>query len=151
MYEGGIRTPMLVRWPAKVKAGTTSDHISAFWDILPTFAEISGAAAPPDIDGISFLPTLLGKTQKQHEYLYWEFHEQGGKMAVRMDKWKAVKLNINKVPQGETELYDLSADPGETTNVASSNKDIVMKMEALMKEAHKPSEVFPFAYESTLK
>ncbi len=147
MYEGGIRTPMLVRWPAKVKPGTTSDHISAFWDILPTLAEITGADAPQDIDGVSFLPTLLGKTQKQHEYLYWEFHEQGGKMAVRMDNWKAVKLNVNKVPQGDTELYDLSSDPGETNNVAASNTEIVLKMEALMKEAHTPSTDFPFAFE----
>jgi arylsulfatase A len=151
MYEGGIRTPMLVRWPSKVKPGTTSDHVSAFWDVLPTIAEITGGSAPSDIDGISFLPTLLSKNQKEHEYLYWEFHEQGGKMAVRMNKWKAVKLNIDKVPQGETELYDLSADPGETSNVADSNKDLVMKMEAIMKEAHKPSEVFPFVFESTNK
>jgi len=68
-------------------------------------------------------------------------------MAVRMDKWKAVKLNINKVPQGETELYDLSVDPGETNNVAASNKEIVLKMEALMKEAHTPSTDFPLAFE----
>ena len=118
MYEGGIRTPMLVRWPGKIKAGSVSDHISAFWDIMPTFAEITGAEMSGEIDGISFLPALLGKkAQKQHEYLYWEFHEQGGKIAVRMGNWKAVKLNINKIPQGATELYDLSNDIGETNNV----------------------------------
>ena len=132
MYEGGIRTPMIVRWPGKVKAGSKSDLTSAFWDILPTFAEITGAEIPENTDGISFLPELLGKKQKEHEFLYWEFHEQGGKMAVRMGKWKAVKLNVDKTPQGETELYDLSKDIGETNNVAASNPEIVKKMEEIM-------------------
>ena len=148
MYEGGIRTSMLVKWPGKIEAGSRSDHISAFWDVMPTLAELTGADVPENIDGISFLPTLLRKgKQKKHQYLYWEFHEQGGKMAVRMDNWKAVKLNVNKTPQGETELYDLSSDIGETTNVASSNYEIVSQMEELMKEAHTPSENFPFVFE----
>ena len=151
MYEGGIRTPLLVRWPGKVKEGSKSDHISAFWDIMPTFAEISGALIPDNIDGISFLPALLGKTQKEHDYLYWEFHEQGGKIAVRMNKWKAVKPDIDKTPQGETELYDLSTDIGETNNLAVSNPTVVKRMEELMKQAHKPSEDFPFAYEPNKK
>jgi arylsulfatase A len=147
MYEGGIRTPMLVRWPGKVKAGSKNDIVSAFWDLMPTFADITGAEIPVPTDGISFLPSLLGKKQKERDYLYWEFHEQGGKMAVRMDNWKAVKLNIDKVPQGETELYDLSADIGETNNIASSRPDIVKKMEEVMKEAHTPSVDFPFLNE----
>jgi arylsulfatase A len=147
MYEGGIRTPMLIRWPARVKPGSTSDHISAFWDILPTFADITGARIPDNIDGISFLPELLGNKQKQHDYLYWEFHELGGKIAVRTGNWKAVKLNVDNSPQGETELYNLSTDIGEENNLASSNPEIVKKMEKIMKEAHKPSAIFPFAYE----
>jgi len=147
MYEGGIRTAMLVKWPGKVKEGSKSDHISAFWDILPTFAEITGAEVTSETDGISFLPELLGKKQKQHEYLYWEFHEQGGKAAVRMGNWKAVKLNIDKPDKTVTELYDLSKDLGETNNVADANPEIVKKMEELMKQAHKPSEVFPFINE----
>ncbi len=151
MYEGGIRSPMLVRWPDKVKAGSISDHISAFWDILPTFADITGAEKPANIDGISFLPALLGKKQKQHDYLYWEFHEQGGKVALRMGNWKAVKLNVDKDPQGITELYDLSKDISETNNIASSNPEIVNRLEALMKEAHIPSKVFPFASETATK
>jgi arylsulfatase A-like enzyme len=146
MYEGGIRTPLIVRWPGKVKPGTTSDHVSAFWDIMPTLAEITGMKIPEGIDGISFLPSLLGKKgQKQHEYLYWEFHEQGGKIAVRMDDWKAVKRDIDKTPQGPVELYDLSKDIGETNDVASAHPDIVKRMEEIMKEAHIPSDVFPFA------
>jgi len=149
MYDGGIRTPMIVKWPGKVKPGSTSDHISAFWDIMPTIAEITGSEPPAPTDGISFLPTLMGKkSQKQHEYLYWEFHEQGGKTAVRMGNWKAVKRDVDKVPRGSVELYDLSKDIGETTDVASENPDIVKRMEEIMKEAHTPSKVFPFAYES---
>lgn len=152
MYEGGIRTPMLVMWPGKINPGSTTDHISAFWDILPTLAEIVGINAPENIDGISFLPTLLGKNQrKKHEYLYWEFHEQGGKIAVRMNNWKAVKLNVDRIPQGAIELYDLSTDIGETTDIAFQHPDIVSKMETLMKEAHTPSEIFPFVSESNPK
>ncbi len=149
MYEGGIRTPMIVRWPGKVRAGSENSHISAFWDILPTFSEISGAEIPEGTDGLSFLPSLLGKKQKQHDFLYWEFHEQGGKMAVRIDNWKAVKLNINKIPQGEIELYDLSNDISETNNIASSNPEIVKKMEAIMNREHILSIDFPFTYETS--
>jgi arylsulfatase A-like enzyme len=148
MYEGGIRTPMIVKWPGKVREGSVSDLVSAFWDIMPTLAEITGTEAQEGIDGISFLSELLGKKQKKHEYLYWEFHEQGGKTAVRMGDWKAIKLNIDKIPQGGTELYNLASDVGETTNLSVSNPEIVKKMEELMKQAHKPSEVFPFAFES---
>lgn len=151
LYEGGIRTPMLVKWPGKVMAGSKSDHISAFWDIMPTFAEIAGATNPEGLDGISFLPELLEKKQSQHEYLYWEFHEQDGKMAVRKGNWKAVKLNIDKTPQGETELYDLSKDLGETNNVATANPLIVRQLEFIMIQAHIPSVVFPFASETVLK
>ena len=148
LYEGGIRTPMLVRWPGKIKPGSKNDLISAFWDILPTFAEIAGAEVPQGIDGISFLPSLLGKEQKKHEFLYWEFHEQGGKMAVRMGNWKAVKLNINSTPQGEVELYDLSKDISESNNVASENPEIVKKLGEIMIKEHVGSEDFPFVFDS---
>ena len=153
LYEGGIRTPMIVKWPGKIKPGSSSDLISAFWDILPTFAEITGAQVPQPVDGISFLPTLLNKTkkQKQHEFLYWEFHEQGGKTAVRMGNWKAVKRNVDKIPQGSVELYNLLNDTGETTDVASSNPEIVTKMKEIMRQAHTPSENFPFSFESAKK
>ena len=147
LYEGGIRTAMLVRWPGKVKPGSVSDHVSAFWDILPTFAEISGSEKPVTTDGISFLPELLGKKQKEHEYLYWEFHEQGGKTAARMGRWKAVKRDIDKDPQGKIELYDLSSDEGETNDISASHPDIIKRMEEIMKEAHTPSDIFAFTYE----
>lgn len=147
LYEGGIRVPMLVRWPGKIKPGSVTGHVSAFWDVMPTIAEITGAQIPEDIDGISFLPTLMGKKQESHDYLYWEFHEQGGKMAVRFGNWKAVKLNINKTPQGETELYDLSSDFSESENIAASRPDLVEKAEELFRKSHIQSEIFPFAYE----
>jgi len=149
MYEGGIRTPMLVRWPGKVGAGSRSDHISAFWDVLPTLADITGSKVPLKTDGISFLPALLGKKQAEHDYLYWEFHEQGGRMAVRMGKWKAVKLDVNNNPDAMPELYDLSIDTGEQNNVASSNPGIVRQMTKIMKREHTTSDAFPFKWEES--
>ncbi len=152
LYEGGIRVPMIVKWPGKIKAGQTTDHISAFWDIMPTLAEITGVKTPDNIDGISFLPVLLDKKgQKEHEYLYWEFHEQGGKMGVRMQNWKGVKLNIDKNPQSKIELYDLSKDVSETTDISEQYPEIVNKIDEIMKEAHTPSDVFQFAFEQITK
>lgn len=145
LYEGGIRVPMIVRWPGKVKAGTTSDHISAFWDMLPTFCEIGGVAAPSNIDGISMLPVLLGQDgeQKQHEYLYWEFPAQGARQAIRKDQWKGVRLNVQNNSEAEIELYNLEDDPKETENVADEYPEIVWEMKGLFKQARVESEAFP--------
>jgi arylsulfatase A len=118
-------------------------------NIVFILAEITGTPVPEGIDGISFLPSLVGKRgQKQHEYLYWEFHEQDGKTGARMGNWKAVKRNVDKTPQGSTELYDLSKDFGETTDVALSHPDIVKKMDEIMKQAHTKSDIFPFLFEN---
>jgi len=144
LYEGGIRVPMIARWPGKIQAGSGSEHVSAFWDVMPTLAEIAGVDAPKDIDGISFAPTLLDRPQKEHEYLYWEFHEQGGRQAVRRGKWKAIRLQVKRDPNGPLELYDLEADPHEEKNVASQHPDVVERMERIMKEAHTDSDVFLF-------
>jgi arylsulfatase A len=146
LYEGGIREPFIVRWPGKVKAGTKSDLISAFWDIMPTVNEIGGAQTPSNTDGLSIAPTLLGiGTQRQHDYLYWEFHEQGGKKAVRKGKWKAVQVKVSQIPAPRLELYDLSLDPGETNNVAVANPEIVKEMELIMKTARTDSKYFYFS------
>jgi arylsulfatase A-like enzyme len=114
--------------------------------LLPTLCELSGTEAPADLDGISFAPTLLGnnKNQEQRDYLYWEFHERGGKQAVRMGKWKGVRLNVRKDPNSPIELYNLSKDIGEENNIASKHPQIIEKMEVAMKESHVESSIFPF-------
>jgi arylsulfatase A-like enzyme len=138
MYDGGIRVPLVVRWPDHVKADTTSDHICGFQDLLPTVAALAGSPAPQDTDGISFLPTLLGKPdqQKQHEYLYWEFYEGTFAQAVRMGRWKGVRKGVD----GPIELYDVVADLGEQNNVAKEHPEVVKQVAAAMKSAHTPSE-----------
>lgn len=118
LYEGGIRAPFIVSWPGVVEERTRSDHVSAFWDIMPTFCDIIGVDVPENTDGISFLPTMLGndEAQQKHDYLYWEFHEKGGRQAVRMGPWKAVKYNVFKGNK-PIELYDLRIDIGEENDV----------------------------------
>ena len=146
LYEGGIRVPMMIKWPGKIKPGSKSDLISAFWDVLPTFSEVADVPVPSNLDGISFLPTLLDNAseQKQHDYLYWEFHERGGRQAIRKGKWKAVKYKVLKNPNAPIELYDLSVDEGEQNNVASEHPEVVKDMERILKEARTPSDVFTF-------
>lgn len=146
LYEGGIRVPMIARWPGKIAAGTVSDHVSAFWDFLPTCAELAGVEVGEGLDGISFVPTLLGMTdtQKEHGHLYWEFHEQGKKVAVRYGDWKGLRLNVKKNPQGPIELYNLNLDVGETRDVAGENPKVVARMNELMGSSRTFSEDFPF-------
>ncbi|WP_220763887.1 arylsulfatase [Flavobacterium sp. UMI-01] len=152
LYEGGIRVPMIVKWPNKIKAGTKSNHVSAFWDVFPTFSEIIGVPSPKNLDGISFLPTLVGNTKKQnnHAYLYWEFHEKGGRQAIRMGDWKAVRYNVLKNPHAPLELYDLKSDLGEKNNIASKHPEVVAKIKPLFKEARTPSQVFKFGQNTFL-
>ncbi len=135
LYEGGIRVPMIVRWPGTTPAGSTSEHIGYFGDLMATVAELSGAELPPNTDSISFLPTLSGKPelQQEHRYLYWEFYEQGGKQAVRSGQWKAIRMPWMT---GTTQLYDLSRDVGEEQDVADQYPAIVKNLEAMMNEAH---------------
>ncbi len=145
LYEGGIRVPLGVYWPGVIPAGSVSDHVSAFWDMLPTFSELAGANVPDDMDGISMVPTILAKNndQKQHEYLYWEFHERGGRQAVRKGSWKAVRYNVF---QGNRpiELYDLSVDPFETNDIADQHPDLVERMAHIMTDARTDSDIFTF-------
>lgn len=147
LYEGGIRTPYIVYWKGKVKAGSVSDHAGAFWDMMPTFAEITNQKYAPNKHQVSFLPTLLGKKQKAHKYLYWEFHEEGGKQAVRYKYWKGVRLNVNKDKEAPIELYNLTTDPAEQHNLAEQYPKIVKKMKKIMSEAHTRSDLFPFEWE----
>ncbi|MAF21710.1 MAG: N-acetylgalactosamine-6-sulfatase [Roseibacillus sp.] len=148
LYEGGIRCPLLVRWPGKIKAGTTSDHISAHWDLFPTLCELAETETPEGLDGMSFLPALLGAEQKQHEYLYWEFFEGGGKRAVRIGKWKAVQNHVNREGQNAPiEIYDLESDRAETRNLASQNTELIAKVRKIFNRAHTPSPLWKFNWE----
>ena len=135
LYEGGLRVPFIVRWPDKVRAGSVNDHLGYFPDMMPTLAELAGVDGPADIDGISFVPTLLGekaagRPQKNHKYLYWEFN---GQTAVRCGSWKAYKPR-----KGPWELYDLSKDIEETKNVATQNPAKLEELKGYALEAHKP-------------
>jgi len=138
MHEGGIRTPMLARWPAVIKAGRTTDHAGAFWDVLPTIAEMVGQPVPEQNTGISFLPTLRGESdkQKKHDYLYWEFTKGKGQKifsrAVRKGKWKVYRQEGKKL-----ELFNLERDPFEKNDVARSNPEIVSAFEKIIEEAHR--------------
>lgn len=155
LYEGGIRVPMIVRWPNRVAAGTTSNRPTAFDDWLPTLLDLANStpSIPQNIDGVSFAPTLTGHPDKQQprEFLYWEFPSYGGQQAVRMGDWKGVRQNLlKKRKPGETvdmsvELYHLGDDIGEQKNVADAHPEIVEKMTRIMQEQHIPSTRFPFA------
>ena len=143
MHEGGIRVPMLARWPGTIKAGSKSDHLSAFWDILPTICDLTGQPLPDGVDGISFLPELTGAKQVKHPYLYWEFHKWNSKAegrksylfsrAVRKDNWK-VYAEEGK----EIELFDLAKDPFEKNDISGQHPEIVGQMLKIMQQAHSP-------------
>jgi len=138
MYEGGIRVPMIARWSGRIKAGVVSRQVWAMWDFLPTAAELAGARVPANIDGISMVNALLGKPQKDHEPLYWEFHERGFSQAVRTGDWKAIRKN-----GGKLSLYNLKEDLGETRDLAEAHPDIVARIEAFLKTARTESENWP--------
>ncbi|GEO06458.1 arylsulfatase [Adhaeribacter aerolatus] len=145
LYEGGIRVPMIACWPGKIQANSTSDHISAFWDVMPTLAEVVNIKKPENTDGISFLPTLLGQAgQQQHNYLYWEFHEQGKKQAVRLGDWKGIRLGLAKNPVSPLELYNLKEDIGEERNVADQHPEVVKEMQQIMQQSHSEDPNWPF-------
>lgn len=139
LNEGGIRVPMIARWPGMIAKGKTTNVPSAFWDILPTFAELAGAKTPAGLDGVSILPTLLGQPdgQKAREYLYWEYN---GFQAVRFGQHKALR----KFP-GPPAIYDLKADLGETTDIAAQRPDLVRQAQKYMEAAHVDDPNWPLA------
>ncbi|MFH6604388.1 arylsulfatase [Maribacter algicola] len=142
VYEGGIRVPMIASWPGHIKPGSKSDHVSAHYDMLATFGEVTGYARPEDTDGISLLPTLLSKENQQgHDFMYWEFPEYGGQVAIRMGDWKVVRQNLKNDDENPTlELYDLKNDPTETTNLAVSHPEIIEKAVAIFAAQHSDAE-----------
>ena len=139
LYESGIREPAIARWPRKIKAGALSSHVWAFWDFLPTAAELAGVPGPPGLDGISIAPVLFGEPARRHEYLYWESHGKTFRQAVRMGDWKGVRSGAG----GPLELYNLAADPAETTDVSRRQPEVAAKIQDIMSNARTESEEFP--------
>lgn len=146
MFDGGLRTPQIVRWPGAIDAGVRTDLVTAFWDFPATALDLAGAPIPPSMDGISILPTLTGNesVQRQHAYLYWEFYEQGGKQAVRMGPWKGIRRNVHKNRSAPIALFNIVDDIGETTNVAEQHPAVVAEINRIMDEARTPSPIFQF-------
>lgn len=147
LYEGGIRVPMIARWPGKVPANSTSDHVAAFWDIMPTIAEITQQQVPSPVTGTGFLQALLGKDSPAAEYLYWEFPAYGGQQAIRQGNWKAIRnsmMQAKKLEDVAVELYDLSTDRSEANNVAADHPQVVDRLTELMGSARRPNARFSF-------
>jgi arylsulfatase A-like enzyme len=148
LYEGGIRVPFIISWKGHIKEGAVSDHVSAFWDFLPTVADLLNLQIKEKNDGVSFLPTLLGdQKQPQHKHLYWEFHELNGRRALRKGDWKLVQYGVGKFPAGGFELYNLISDPSEQHNVADRFPAKVNSLKNILLSERTPSETFKFASE----
>ncbi|HYT66272.1 MAG TPA: arylsulfatase [Vicinamibacterales bacterium] len=139
LYEGGIRVPMIASWPGTIPAGRVSAHPWAHWDIFPTVAELTGAKTPDGLDGLSMTHALRGRKQRAHDFFYWEFHERGFQQAVRMGRWKAVRLKKD----APLEIYDLESDPREEHDVAAAHADVVKKIEAYLLTARTDSPLWP--------
>lgn len=143
VYEGGTRVPMIVSWPGHIAEGAETDFICSFWDLMPTLRDLTGSAPAGNMDGVSLLPILKGeKGQKEHDYLYFEFQEMGGRQAVRRGPWKLVRLNVSGGNPTD-ELYNLDTDPGETKDLAASMPEMVESLGKIMEEAHVPNPDFP--------
>jgi len=142
IYDGAFNVPAIAWWPGKIEAGSQSEHIWAFWDFMPTAADLAGVETPSNIDGISFLPTMLGETDKQevHDFLYWEYKAE---QAVRMGKWYGFKSK-----KGIFELYDLVNNPEQDKDLSEQYPEIVEKINEIMKSEHVPSDVFLLPGES---
>ena len=141
LYEGGIRVPMIVRWPGHTPAGLVSNHVGYFGDFFATAADLAGTETPDGLNSNSLMPTIGGQPTKQgyHDYLYWEFYERGSAQAVRLDHWKGIRKPMFT---GEIELYNLSNDLSEELNVAGDFPNVVQRIKAIMAEAHEPSPLW---------
>lgn len=142
LYEGGIREPFLVRWPGKIKAGSSTNLVSAQYDLLATLAELTGQKIE-NTDGISFLPTLRGENdkQKKHEYLYFEYPEKGGQVAIRMGDWKGVRVNVKKDPQSPWQIFNLKTDRNESRDQAANHPELISRFNEILKKEHRDSHV----------
>jgi arylsulfatase len=147
VYEGGIRVPLIGRWPGRIQAGTVTDHVCGFQDVFPTLLEAAGIepALPRGLDGLSFVPALMGRgRQARHDHLYIEYKDYGGQQMALWGDWKGVRQGLLKDPAAPIELYDLAADPAEARNLAGDKPDVVKRLREIMRAEHRPSEVFPF-------
>jgi arylsulfatase len=143
VFEGGLRVPLIARWPGKVPAGRTSAWVGAHYDLMPTLLELASAPVPAGLDGLSFRLELEGQAAPAHDFLFWEFHGYGGQQAVRLGRWKGLRQDLlGEVPP--LALYDLETDPGERADVAEDHPEIVKRLEALLAQEHRPSREFPF-------
>lgn len=142
LFEGGIREPFIARWPSKIPANTTSDLISAQFDMMATFAAIAGTKTN-NTDGLSLLPTLLGnnKAQKKHEYIYFEYPEKGGQVAIRMGDWKGVRVNVRKDISAPWMIFNLKTDRSESTDVSSEHPELITRFNEIMKKEHQNSHL----------
>ena len=150
LYEGGIRVPLIARWPGKIQKQTISHHPSTHWDTLATLCEITDLPIPENTDGISFLPTLLQQEQAQHEFLYWEFSARGGRRAVTFGdqlEWKAVQYEMKNDPDAPVEIYHLEQDPGELKDLSQAHPEKIVEAKKLFQKAHTKSALFPFGWE----
>lgn len=152
LYEGGVRVPLIARWPGKIPANTISEMVSAQYDMMPTFADITGKPIQ-NTDGVSILPTLLGKPQlQQHSFLYFEYPEKGGQIAVRLGKWKGIKNGLIKNPKAAWELYNLDVDPNEKNNIAKDQPAILLQMDGIVKTQHTHSSIAEWDFlDATIK
>ncbi|MBN2310055.1 MAG: arylsulfatase [Candidatus Hydrogenedentes bacterium] len=148
LHEGGIREPLVVRWPGRIAPGTTSGLLAAHYDMPATLAQLAGVRFAPGCDALSIVPTLLGRPGRQaiHDYLFWDFAGYGGQVAVRMGKWKGIKTGLTKNPDAPLELYDLDADIGETRNLASDYPAVVQQIERIMLDARTTPQVESFRF-----
>jgi arylsulfatase A-like enzyme len=145
VYEGGIRVPLIAHWPGRIEAGSISNHVSAHYDMDATLADLTGYTLPDTTDGVSFLPTLLREgEQTRHDFLYWEFPEYGGQVAIRMGDWKVVRQNLKNDEEPTLEVYNLRADPLETTDVAAEHPEIVEQAAAIFAREHTNTAVERF-------
>ncbi|WP_207534547.1 arylsulfatase [Desertivirga arenae] len=142
VFEGGIREPFIARWPGKIRAGARTDLVSVQFDLMATLGELTGQD-PGNTDGVSFLPTLLGKNEKQqaHQYLYFEYPEKGGQIAVRMGDWKGVRLDLANNSNSPWMLFNLKTDRNETSDVAAQHPEITARLSEIVRKEHQPAHV----------
>jgi len=148
VFEGGIRVPLIARWPGHITAGSTSDFVSGFQDLLPTFAELAAQPVPAECDGVSLLPTLTGDAERQqpHPYLFWDFPGYGGQLAVRMGKWKAVRRGLKKHPDAPLQLFDLENDIGERHDLAAEAPEVAARMAEIMVSGRRQPAIERFRF-----